>query len=479
MPWGKLYATAFGNYSSYIFDPIYYKRNRLLVCCDWQIDRFLSEGNKVESKRNLNIAVIGLGFIGLPLALTYAMKGANVTGIDVLSRLVEEINAGHSHHLEYYQGKSLAEILREQLAANRFKATSSYTEAAQKVDHYIVTVGIPVVNGDPNLTYLTSACEELVKVLKKGDTVIIRSTVIPGSTEELVLPLLEQSGLKAGTDFYLAYASERIAEGRAFEEFINMPLAMGGINEISAKKAKEALQFVTEAEVTVSDIKVVETSKVIENVQRDVNIAMVQEIARFCEKMGMDTFELIKVANTHKRVQLLTPGPGVGGYCLPNALYYLLPKARELGVKIDLLETARKVNDSVPQVLVDLIEQSLQSNGKKLTGSKVAVLGLAMKDFSNDDRISPPHHIVDILQERGAQVRAFDPAVPNHYEYKVDQLATAVQDADALLYLAVQEEFLEINWNSVLSAMADTPVLLDTKNRIPGSVAERATLIRI
>ncbi|WCK53738.1 nucleotide sugar dehydrogenase [Aneurinibacillus sp. Ricciae_BoGa-3] len=429
--------------------------------------------------KSLNIAVIGLGFIGLPLSLSYARKGANVVGIDVSEPLIRDINQGISHHLEYFEGKSLADILKDQLAAGRFKATTSYEEAASQVNNYIITVGIPVKNGDPEMRYLTAACESLVGVLKKGDTVILRSTVIPGSTEDLVKPLLEKSGLKAGEDFYLAYASERIAEGRAFEEFINMPLAMGGINEESAKRAHEVLTFVTEAEVTISDIKVVETSKVIENVQRDVNIAMVQQFARFAEKAGIDTFELIRVANTHKRVNLLTPGPGVGGYCLPNALYYLLPKAKEIGVNLDLLETARQINDSVPRILVNMVGEKLSEAGKTLAGSKVAVLGLAMKDFSNDDRISPPHHLVQLLEEAGAHVAAYDPAVPARYPYKVDSLGDAVSGADALIYVTVQEEFLEIDWDEVLGKMNQNPVLVDGKNRIPRSISEKAVLIRI
>jgi UDP-N-acetyl-D-mannosaminuronic acid dehydrogenase len=430
-------------------------------------------------QKTLNVAVVGLGFIGLPLSLSYARKGANVVGIDVSEALVKEINEGKSHHLEYFEGKSLAQILQEQIAAGRFLATTSYVEAAAKVDNYIITVGIPVKDGDPYMHYLTSACESIASVLKKGDTVILRSTVIPGTTEELVKPILEKSGLVAGEDFYLAYASERIAEGRAFEEFLHMPLAMGGINEASAQRAREVLTFVTEAEVTVSDIKVVETSKVVENIQRDVNIAMVQQFARFAEKAGIDTFELIRVANTHKRVNLLTPGPGVGGYCLPNALYYLLPKAKELGVNLNLLETARQINDSVPQVLVQMVEDELNKQQKTLAGSKVAVLGLAMKDFSNDDRISPPHYLVQLLQEAGVTVAAYDPAVPSVYDYKVSSLEEAVAGADALIYVTVQEEFLDINWNDVIGQMKENPVILDSKNRVPRSVTDKAVLVRI
>jgi len=429
--------------------------------------------------KNWNVAVIGLGFIGLPLSLTYAMKGANVTGIDVNQKLIDEINSGHSHHLEFYEGKSLQDILREQLKAGRFRATTSYQEAAERVDHYIITVGVDVKNGDPQFAHLRSAMETLASVLKKNDTVLVRSTVVPGTTEEMVKPILESTGLVAGQDFFLGYSSERIAEGRAFEEFMTMPLAVGGINDQSRQKAKELLEVVTEAPVHETEIRIVEAAKVIENVQRDVNIAMVQEIARFAEATGMDTYELIKTANTHKRVQLLIPGPGVGGYCLPNALYYLLPKAREHQVSIELLEKARQINDGVPAFIATEVEKGIQEAGKSPVGAKVAVLGLAMKDFSNDDRISPPHEIVQHLLEKGMKVSAYDPAVPTEYPYKVSSLEEAIAEADALVYLTVQEEFLEIDWDQLIEKMKPQPFLYDAKNRIPLRMKEKATLKRI
>lgn len=427
----------------------------------------------------VKLGVIGLGFIGLPLSLSYAMKGAKVVGVDVLDSHVDDINRGISHHLEYYQGRSLADILKEQLSNGRFRATTDYAEAARDVNQYMVTVGIPVRNGDPDFSYLISAMRSLAKVLKKGDLVVIRSTVVPGTTEELLLPILEESGLKAGVDFYLAYCSERIAEGRAFEEFIHMPLAVGGINEESAQRAKSLLSFVTEAEIHISTIKIVEAAKVIENIQRDVNIAMVQEFARFAEQFGIDTFELIRIANTHKRVQLLTPGPGVGGYCLPNALYYLQPKAKELGVRLNLLETARIINDSVPGILVSMLEEALKTRGIPLRGAKIAVLGLAMKDYSNDDRISPCHQVIAELQSKGAIVKAYDPAVPTEYDFKVDSLEQAIVEADGLFLLAMQKEFEEIDWHQIIDQMRPNAVLIDAKNRIPKTEKLDAYVIRI
>lgn len=433
-----------------------------------------------EQQQVPRLAVVGLGFIGLPLSLSYAMQGAHVVGLDVLPGHVARVNAGETHHLEYYNGKSAADILKEQLERGTFRATTSYEEAAAEVDHYIITVGIPIRDNTPDFRDLKACCTALAQVLKRGDTVIVRSTVVPGTTEQIVQPILQAgSGLIAGEDFHLAYSSERIAEGRAFEEFITMPLAVGGINPKSTEQALNLLTFVTKAEITQAEIRVVETAKVIENVQRDVNIAMVQEFARFAEKAGLDTFDLIRVANTHKRVNLLTPGPGVGGYCLPNALYYLLPAAAEVGVELPLLKTARLVNDAVPHMLVDLLADLLDGKGKSLAGAHVAVLGLAMKDFSNDDRISPPHEICRILLERGAVVRAFDPAVVGEYAYKVNALEDATNGADALVYLAVQEAFVGIHWSEVVMEMAEDAVILDTKNRVPRDLPGNVRVARI
>ncbi len=442
-----------------------------------------TEEMKIREMKTKGIAVIGLGFIGLPLALSYAMRGANVVGIDVLPELIDEINGGVTHHLERYQEKTIREILNEQLAAGRFTAMTDYTRAAELVDTYIVTVGIPIHEGKPNYTYIDSACSSIARVLKKNDTIIIRSTVIPGTTEEHIAPLLESlSGLKAGEDFYLAYASERIAEGRAFEEFENMPLAMGGVNERSAIRAKEILTIVTKADVTISQIKIVETAKVIENIQRDVNIAMVQQFAAFAQNFEIDTLELIRVANTHKRVNLLTPGSGVGGYCLPNAYYYLEPKARELGVDLQLLQQARTINDNVPLQIVERVEHALGT----LKDKKIAVLGLAMKDYSNDDRISPPIDIVRILQEKGAEVYAYDPAVVSSYPFKYDNLSDCVTNADGLMLLTMQEEFRQLQWDTIWERMASgragsSKVVFDAKHVVKqeGGLPNNFTVLHI
>lgn len=413
---------------------------------------------------NKNVCIFGQGFVGLPLTLSFAFRGCNAIGIDVDEKLVEETNNGLTHHTEKFYDISIQEILKLQLENGRYKATTNGDEAVKQCDNIIVTVGIPIVNGKYVIDYLKSATETIAKNLKKGDLVIIRSTVIPGTTEDFVRPILEEvSGMKAGEDFYLAYASERIAEGFAFDEFANMPTIVGAVNEESLERAVSLLSVVCKADVIPSkSIKAVETSKVFENVQRDVNIAMAQEFARFTEAMGVDIFEVVALANTHKRVNILTPGPGVGGYCIPNAYHYIAPKAEEVGVSMDILKLARMKNVELPGFIVNTVRKMLNNADKDLKDAKVAVLGLAMKDFSNDDRISPPIEICNILIEQRAKVFAFDPVVPTKYDYKYDNQDEVLKDADAVVILTKQHE-IDFDITNIYKKAKKDVVIIDTK----------------
>lgn len=409
------------------------------------------------------VCVFGLGFVGLPLALSFAMRGCQVIGVDVDSSLVENLNNGITHHLESYGERGIQDILRDELASGRFKATLDCADALRECDKIVVTVGVPVEDGHHDLSPVTTVCRSIAQGLKPNDLVLIRSTLIPGTTRSVILPILEESGLKAGQDFFLAYSSERIAEGKAFYEFENMPAAVSGINDESTERAHDLISIVTKAPITRgSQIEVVEAAKVMENVSRDVDIAMSQEFARFARGLGIDIFEVIKVANTHQRVNLLTPGPGVGGYCLPNALYYLLPKAEEMGVELPLLTTARRINDSVPALVAGLALKNLSVPPGQ---AELAVLGIAMKDFSNDDRISPARDVIRHLQQAGCSVRAFDPAVPSSYPFKVNSLEEAVKGAHGILVLARQNG---IDYHNLAlfkeSLIGPNPFIVDTKN---------------
>lgn len=434
--------------------------------------------NISKNSVNKSVCIFGQGFVGLPLALSFAFRGCNVIGVDVDDILVAQTNKGLTHHTEKFHGITIQEILNIQLEAKRYKATTNGIKAVKECNNIIVTVGIPIKDGNYIMDYLEGACRTIGQSLKKGDLVIIRSTVIPGTTEEFCMPILEEeSGMKAGEDFYLAYASERIAEGLAFDEFANMPTLVGAINEKSLKRAAEVLGIVCKADIVpATNIKAVETSKVFENVQRDVNIAMSQEFARFTEALGIDIFEVVQLANTHKRVNLLTPGPGVGGYCIPNAYHYIAPKAAELEVAMDILKLSREKNAKLPEFMVNKLEELLNSVGKRIKGSKVAVLGLAMKDYSNDDRISPPVDICQMLIERGAELRAFDPVVPTNYDFKVSTQQDALKDADAVMILAKQEEILLDDMEKIAELTSDGCIVIDTKNIVDKYDVEKVGL---
>lgn len=413
---------------------------------------------------DVKVAVFGLGFVGLPLALSYALRGCRVTGVDIDNSLISDLNNGITHHLEKYHETPIQEVLADQLKSGRFKATSDAGAALAECSYFIMTVGIPVVGGEHDFSHIESCSRTIASGLKKGDLVLVRSTMVPGMTRDFVLPILEETGLKAGQDFYLGYSSERIAEGKAFDEFENMPALISGIDESSAEKTRQLMSIVTKADIHVaSSIEVVECAKVMENISRDVNIAMVNEFARFCEALQIDIFEVIRLANTHKRVKLLTPGPGVGGYCIPNALHYLSPKADELSVPLRLLRTARRINEDVPSFVVSLVTKHLSVPAKD---AKVAVLGIAMKDYSSDDRLSPALDIIKLMQMSGIKVAAFDPAVPTKYDFKVNSLEEAVTGAHAILVLARQNGIGYTNYKLFKSVMskAGTPVIVDTKN---------------
>lgn len=416
---------------------------------------------------NKKVCVIGQGFVGLPLALSFALRGCITRGVDIDENLVSSIKNGETNHKEKYRGESIQKILKMQLKNKRYSITSNGAKATKNCNNIIVTVGIPIKDGHYNMSYIEDGCRTIGSNIKHGDLIVIRSTVIPGTTEGIIKSVLEEeSKMKAGVDFYLAYSPERIAEGAAFSEFENMPILVGGINEESLNRAIDLLSIVCKAEIIkASSIMAAEISKVIENAQRDVNVAMVQEFARLTEAMNIDIFEVVNLANTHKRVNLLYPGPGVGGYCIPNAYYYLAIKAESMGIDLDILKLSRKENSQMPSLIVNKLKELLIKEGKKIENSKIGVLGLAMKDYSSDDRISPAVDICNLIMEAGAQVAAFDPAVKTDYEFKVKTQEEALNKADAMLVLVRQRGIELKNMEHIVKTMNERPICIDCKGK--------------
>ena len=424
------------------------------------------------------VAVFGLGFVGLPLSLSCCLHGCRVWGVDVAPDLVRDLEQGITYLAESHQGHSTQEVLQEQLAAGRFRPTLDAAAALAACDTIFITVGVPMAGGRHVYGPLEAVCRTVGQGLRPGQLVVLRPTLPPGTTDQRLRPILEQaSGLQAGRDFHLAYAPERMAEGRAFTDFAEVPSLVAGVDEASRDRASAALHQVTRAPlVPASSILVAELSKVVENVQRDVNIAMVQQFARVCEGLGVDTQELITLANTHRTVRLLQPGPGVGGYCLPNALAYLEPAAEAAGADISLMRLARQVNDAVPGVVCDLTAQALGEAGRSLASSRVAVLGLAMKDYTGDDRYSPPIAVCEQLLARGVRVAAYDPLVVAEYPFKLTALEPCLRGADAVLILTRQQAFEGPDLLPAIQRLAPGAVLVDTRFVVDPGAARAAGL---
>ena len=423
----------------------------------------------------MKISVWGLGSVGLPLALTFALSGLDVIGIDVNEKHVENIKTANTHIYELFEGKSTNDVLRD-LVGKKFFPTTDFAKA-KEANYHIVTVGIPLTeNYELNWYPLESALTNIGKILKKGDLVLLRATVVPGTTTGKARLILErESGLKAGTDFYLAYAPERIAEGKAYEEFRKMPTLVGGINDKSLEKAKEVLSTILESYfVEVSDPWVAEMSKVLENASRDVYIAVVNEMAKIAILHGFRPLEVIDAANTHPRVRLLRPGPGVGGHCLPNAFYYIKPLFDKLSEESRVFASGRLVNDEMPLFLAKYINKASTNLGIN-KNEKVAILGLAMKDFSYDDRYSPAIFLIEALRQLGwNNIWAYDPMVPKRFDRHLDDIDTVLNGAKVIVITALQEH---ITAEKIEQYVGDGMLVLDTKGILKPISNERLKVV--
>lgn len=428
------------------------------------------------------VTVFGLGFVGLPLALSFWLAGSQVDGVDANAELVAAITRGETGHAEAFEGRSIQEILADAVESNRFRAVTDAALALSDTQDIVVTVGVRHDGHRLDFSAIETVTETIARHAPSGSLVLFRPTVPPRTMGDRVLPLLRRHGRTPGVDILVAYAPERIAEGRAFGEFRTMPTVVAGVNPESVQAASTLIRRISTAEIVhASSFAAAELTKVVENVQRDVNLAVVQELARFCEAADLDVFELVRLANTHPRVHLLTPGPGVGGYCIPQALSYLRASAQPLNLYLPLLELARELNDGLPRIITDMVSAALISIGTTLSHATVAIFGLAMKDYSNDIRYSPPLDIVAELQRSGANVRAYDPAVPQTLPFLVQRPEECLNQADVLLILARQTEIDRLDAATCLRWMKTPMAVVDTRNWFPPEVARSAgaTLRRI
>ena len=372
------------------------------------------------------VGVVGLGYVGLPLAVAFAEEGVDVVGVDYEPRLVAAIGAGESH---------IEDISSERLRAvsERVSATTDYAALAG-CDAVLIAVPTPLTrNREPDLGPLLSSARALSGVVREGQLVVLESTTYPGTTREQLVPLLEESGLAAGRDFNVAFSPERVDPGRTDYTLRTTPKIVGGLTDACLERAVALYDIVCDEIVPVSAPEPAELAKLLENVFRSVNIALVNELAMLCDRMGIDIWEVVDAASTKPYgFMRFEPGPGMGGHCLPVDPFYLSWKAREYGQPTEFIELAGEVNQRMPEFCVDRIARALNDHSKPVRGSKVAILGVSYKAGVGDLRESPALTIMRLLDQQGAILAYHDDYVPQVSElgHSNEPLDSALTDAD-------------------------------------------------
>lgn len=366
----------------------------------------LSLSDKIKL-RTAKVAVIGLGYVGLPLAVELAKSHFSVTGIDLDRERVSKIRQGVS-----YISDVSAESLTNVVKSGELSATEDFS-VLDKMDVVVICVPTPISQSKtPDLSYVVAAAKNVTKHIHSDQLIVLESTTHPGTTEEVVLPILESSGLLVGQDFYLAFSPERVDPGNREYSIRNTPKVVGGVTKRCGKIAELLYSSVAEKVVLVSSPKVAETTKLFENVFRNVNIALVNELSILCQKMGISVWEVVDAASTKPfGFTRFNPGPGVGGHCIPVDPYYLAAKAKEYDFHSKFIESAGEVNENMPYFVADQISEALNKKGKATKGSKILILGVTYKKDIEDTRESPALKIIKSLQDKGAKVLYNDPYI--------------------------------------------------------------------
>jgi UDP-N-acetyl-D-glucosamine dehydrogenase len=353
------------------------------------------------------IGIVGLGYVGLPLAVAFADAGLNVLGFDNQQKRVDLVNKGQSYIVDVS-----SESLSTAIANKLLEATVDQTRL-KEVDAICICVPTPLTKTkDPDLSYVIYESEEISKHLQRGQLIVLESTTYPGTTSEVMLPILERSRLKVGQDFYLAYSPERVDPGSSNYNIRNTPKVVGGIDSQSTRLAELLYSQVADIVVPVKSPEVAEMTKIFENVFRSVNIALVNELTLLCEKMGISVWEVIDAASTKPFGYMpFYPGPGIGGHCIPLDPYYLANKAREYDFHTRFIELAADINEQMPHYVASRITAALNADGKSINGAKVLVLGVAYKKDVEDVRESPSLKLIKLLGQRGASLSYNDPYV--------------------------------------------------------------------
>jgi UDP-N-acetyl-D-glucosamine dehydrogenase len=401
-----------------------------------------------------DVAIVGAGYVGVPLAQVFTEAGRSVVLFDVQPALVAELNRGESH-IEDVPSEVLGPLVERGL-----RATTDFDEL-RDADAILVAVPTPLSKQrEPDLSYVERAAEDIAKRLRPGQLVVLESTTYPGTTRETVLPILERSGLEVGQDFYLAFSPERVDPGREDWTTKNVPKVIGGITPACTERAAELYGSALETVHCVSSPEAAELTKLLENIFRSVNIALVNEIAQLCDRMEIDIWEVVDAAATKPfGFMRFEPGPGLGGHCIPIDPFYLTWKAREYDFTTRFIELAGEVNQNMPYFCRSLISQALNHGGERsLKGSRVLVLGVAYKADIGDMRESPALKLIELLHNAGAEVAYHDPHVPELPEYG---LLSVPLEPGAYDCVTIVTAHSSIDYSRVVE---DAPIVVDLRN---------------
>ena len=418
--------------------------------------------NKIQNK-SAKIAVIGLGYVGLPLAVEFANAGFDVTGIDVSSEKVKKINSG-KNYIEDVDSKLLKSLVK----AGKLKATTDFS-VMKKIDCVSICVPTPLgKTGDPDISYMLAARDAIVPHINPPLLFVLESTTYPGSTNELIVPLMEEKGLKVGEDIFIAFSPERVDPGNPIYQTHNTPKVVGGVTKNCTKIAAELYGKVIEKIVPVSSCTAAEMTKLLENTFRSINIGLVNEVAIMCKYLGVDVWEVISAAATKPfGFMPFYPGPGLGGHCIPIDPLYLSWKLKTLDYKARFIELADDVNSSMPEYVIALISDALNEKAKAIKNSKILILGMAYKKDIDDLRESPALNVYEFLASRGAKVSYFDPYVPQ-FRWK-NSIVKSKSFSDKLIKsqdcVVILTAHSNIDYKSVVK---NAKLVVDTRNATKG-----------
>ena len=393
----------------------------------------------------MKVCIIGQGYIGLPTAALFSKSHWEVVGVDISEKIINNLNKGIVHIEE--------PGISDQIKNAVDKKVYSASLTPQKADAFIITVPTPYIveNYSCDLSYVIEACHSILPVLEKGNTVIIESTIAPMSTDEQIKPIFEKAGFTIGEDLYLAHCPERVLPGRIMYELVNNNRIIGGVTPECAKKASEVYGQFVKGELILTEAKTAELSKCMENTFRDVNIALANELAKICAEIGVNALDVIEMANKHPRVNLHSPGPGVGGHCLAIDPYFIYAKAPETA---KIIKLARDTNNSMPDFVCENVKKIIKEG-------KISVLGVSYKGNTDDDRESPAYEIIAKLSS-DYEILVHDPHIENPNYVSLEE---AVKDSDLILVLCDHDEFKDLDYDLIKSSMK-SPIIFDTKNII-------------